>query len=590
MKSIKDFLLKNNFDYFLLPNSNEFFLEYLPKNHKRIEFISGFTGSNATIIFGQNKNYFFTDGRYIIQAQKQIDINQYEIINISHKTPLEWLKENLNSQHNLAVDPKLLSKNFIDECDKFLTKITFVHKNPADELWVERPNINNNEAFCCPENITGESFSSKKQKLLTSLKYDGIFISKPENVNWLLNIRGDDIENTPLFIAQALLIKDGKMIVFCDKSRVGKLNLESVDFVDFAEIESYFKNFVQAKISIQTDFKTTNYWIFEVFEKNNLKIFHQTCPLEKLKSIKNPIEINGSRSSHFYDAIAVTKFLIWFKNCQKISQKNSEISAEQKLFELRKDCPHFLYPSFETISGFESNGAIIHYRATSSTDKQIVGNSLYLVDSGGQYFGSQFCGTTDITRTMLVGKASESMIGDYTRVLKGHIALARAIFMHGTTGSQLDILARYHLWQAQKNYDHGTGHGVGSFLSVHEGPCSISKNSHVPLEAGMILSNEPGYYEEGQYGIRLENLMLVVDHNEKFLGFETLSLAPFDLDLIDFRMLTYPEKKWLKEYHQKILLVIGNHLSNHEIAGFIEHFGIWKIDNYLTISYTKSNL
>lgn len=573
MKKITDFLIKNNFDYFLLPNSDEFFSEYLPQNQKRIEFICGFNGSNATIIFGQNKNYFFTDGRYILQAKQQLDLNEFEIINIAEKSLISWLKDNVDKTQNLALDPKLLSKNFIDECESFLSKITFLQKNPIDEIWIDKPIIKASPVFSCPLNLVGENFQQKKSKILKDFLCDAIFISKPENLNWLLNIRSNDIEFTPLFLGQALVFKDGKLVIFGDDERFKNIDLENIEIVSKEKFEEYFKIFSTQKILIQIDKRTTNYWVCEVFEKNNIKYFHKNCPLEILKAIKNSQEIIGAKKSHYQDAIALLKFLFWLDDSQKKQQVISEISASEKLLELRQKSDHFLYPSFETISGFEANGAVIHYRSTSSTNKEFLGNSLYLFDSGGQYFGNDFCGTTDVTRTIAIGTPSTEMIEDYTRVLKGHIALARIKFPRGTSGAQLDILARSHLWNVGKNYDHGTGHGVGSFLSVHEGPCSISKNSHQALQIGMILSNEPGFYQEGEYGIRLENLMLVTEFDENFLCFETLTLAPFDFSLIDFKMLTYPEKKWLAEYHQNILRAIGEELNYQELSWFIANYG-----------------
>ncbi len=569
MKKIKNFLIENNFDYFLLPNSDEFFSEYLPQHQKRVEFITGFSGSNATIIFGQNKNYFFTDGRYILQAKQQLDLNEFEIINIADKPLFSWLKDNVDKTQNLALDPKLLSKNFIEECENFLSKITFLQKNPIDEIWIDKPIIKGSQVFSLPLNLVGENYEQKKSKLLDGFLSDAIFISKPENLNWLLNIRSDDVDYTPLFLAQALLFKNGKLVIFANEERFENINLENVEIISKEKFEEYFKRFSSQKTLIQIDKRATNYWSCEVFEKNNIKYFHKNCPIEILKAIKNSHEIIGARKSHYHDAIAIVRFLFWLEDSQKKQQIISEILAQQKLLEFRQKCDHFLYPSFETISGFEANGAIIHYHSTPQTNKEFLGNSLYLFDSGGQYFGDNFCGTTDITRTIAIGTPTLEMIEDYTRVLKGHIALARIKFPRGTSGSQLDVLARSHLWNVAKNYDHGTGHGVGSFLSVHEGPCSISKNSPQPLQIGMILSNEPGFYKEGEYGIRLENLMLVTEFDEKFLCFETLTLAPFDFNLIDFKMLTYPEKKWLAEYHRNILRTIGEELNYQELSWFI---------------------
>lgn len=572
IQKLKEFLIKNNFDYFLLPNNDEFFSEYLPKNQKRIEFISGFTGSNAIIIFSQNKNYFFTDGRYILQARQELDLNQFEIINIAEKTPLMWLRDNFKDNNNLAIDPQLLSKKFINECEKYFTKITFLDFNPIDKIWLDRPNKNNHKAFLCSLKLVGEDFLSKRQRILQNLDQDALFISKPENVNWLLNIRGADIEFTPIFLAQALLFKSGELVIFADKNLLLDIDLPNVKIISADKLEDYIAQLAHKNIALKTDFSTTNYAICDIFDRNKINYSHQNCPIEILKAVKNATEINGARKSHEEDAIAIIEFLYWLDESMKKQSPINEISAQEKLLELRKKSPHFLYSSFDTISGFDSNGAIIHYRAREKTNREFNKNSLYLFDSGGQYFGVDFCGTTDITRTFAIGKPSLDMIENYTRVLKGHIALARVKFPRGTSGANLDALARFHLWNAGLDYAHGTGHGVGSFLSVHEGPCSISKNSTYPLQAGMILSNEPGYYEEGKYGIRLENLMLVQEFNEQFLNFEILTLAPFEPDLINFQMLTYPERKWLFDYHNKILGFLENKLSQVKLSWFVNRY------------------
>jgi Xaa-Pro aminopeptidase len=291
--------------------------------------------------------------------------------------------------------------------------------------------------------------------------------------------------------------------------------------------------------------------------KNYFEIIVKTDPIEIAKSQKNSAEILGAIKAHEADGLALTKFLFWLEKSLKNGAEIDEILAAEKLLEFRAQNPAFLYPSFNSISAFASNGAVIHYAPTPKTNKKISGNSLYLIDSGGQYFCDDFCGTTDVTRTICVGDPSAEMIENFTRVLKGHIALARVKFPIGTTGSQLDALARFHLWQAGLDYDHGTGHGVGSFLSVHEGPCGISKRAHQELLPGMILSNEPGFYLDGKYGIRIENLMLVEKINDKFLGFRTLTLAPIDERLIDFKMMTYPEKKWLENYHGEVARNLG---------------------------------
>ena len=548
IKALKQILKKQKIDYFLLPNSDEFFSEYLPENQKKIQYLTGFTGSNAYIIFGQKKSYFFTDGRYILQAKNEINLDEFEIINIAEKSLPIWLEENLGGGKNLAIDPKLSSINFVNLVKRIVPKLVLLESNPVDEIWKERPLQLEKTIFPCEKKISGLDSSSKIKQVLQNLEADVMIITRSENLCWLLNIRGCDIEFSPLLLVYGALFKNGKVELF-EAKKGNEENLPSLsDLIKLMKSKSVKK--------IQIDANTTNYWLYQLLQKNNFGIILKNCPIELLKSVKNKVEIKGAIKAHEADGLALTKFLYWLESSIKNGEEIDEIKAEEKLLEFRRENPNFLYPSFASISGFASNGAVIHYRASKKTNKKFNKNSLYLIDSGGQYFG-EYMATTDVTRTVAIGKPSKEMIEDFTRVLKGHIAIARAKFPRGTTGAQLDVLARFHLWQAGKDYDHGTGHGVGSFLSVHEGPCGISKRAHQELKEGMILSNEPGFYKEGEYGIRIENLMLVKKYNEKFLCFQTLTLAPIDINLVDVKMLTYPEKKWLQEYHSQIFDLFG---------------------------------
>jgi Xaa-Pro aminopeptidase len=651
LSQLKKFLKDQKLDFFLLPNSDEFFSEYLLESEKRIEYLTGFTGSSATVIFGQERSYFFTDGRYILQAKQQLDLGEFEIFNIAEKSVLMWLTENFSVGKKLALDAKLtsltLSSSLVRSTEDLVSlaseskrmrssalrakddergegeevdwerRVVFLEENPIDKIWKNRPAQKNSAVFSLSEKLCGLDSMSKRKQVLQGLEADAMIITKPENLCWLLNIRASDVEFTPLLLAYGILFKNGEVELFVEEKRcpVGSAGIE------FEKVNLMQPNCFDLRIGvlarkikkIQIDAGTTNYWLYELLQKNNFEISDKKDPIEILKSVKNKIEIDGVIKAHEADGLALTKFLFWLENSGEID----EILAEEKLLEFRKESPDFLYPSFASISAFASNGAVIHYRAMAETNKKFVGNgprnecgvtslemhshlvtpssakvtslemhshlvtpssakvtslemhshlvtphllrgpeitdSLYLIDSGGQYFGENFCGTTDVTRTIAIGKPSAEMIENFTRVLKGHIALASAKFPIGTTGAQLDSLARSHLWQAGLDYDHGTGHGVGHFLSVHEGPQGISKRAHQPLLPGMILSNEPGFYAEGKYGIRIENLMLVEKFDEKFLCFKTLTLAPIDSKLIDFEMLTRPEKEWLEEYHERIL-------------------------------------
>ena len=471
----------------------------------------------------------------------------------------------------MAFDAKLVSLNFAKSCQKISPNLVFLNENWVDKIWTNQPKPKNSPVFFCNKKLTGIDSSTKRKLILQNLDSDAMIITRPENLCWLLNIRAADVEFTPLLLAYAILFKNGEIDLFVDEKRFLTSDLKNLSKVNFIQANCFDLRIgvLRKKISkIQIDAASTNYWLYECLVKNNFEIIAKTDPIELAKSQKNSVEISGAIKSHEADGLALTKFLFWLEKSVENGEEIDEISAAKKLLEFRQQNSAFLYPSFNSISAFASNGAVIHYCATPKTNKKISGNSLYLIDSGGQYFANQandnFCGTTDVTRTIAIGKPSAKMIENFTRVLKGHISLARAKFPAGTSGARLDALARFPLWQAQKDFDHGTGHGVGSFLSVHEGPCGISKRNTQPLLPGMILSNEPGFYENGKYGIRIENLMLVESIDEKFLRFKTLTLAPLDARLIDFKMLTYPEKKWLKNYHEEILEKLGDDLEEEE--------------------------
>ncbi len=644
LKALKNLLKAEEIDYFILPNSDEFFSEYLPESEKRVQYLTGFSGSNAVIIVGVEKSYFFTDGRYILQAENELDLTEFEIFNIAQKTVLLWLEENLSAGKKVALDGKLMTVNFVKSLtsvilgaqrrgslegelvrssapkgakdDEYVdaTELVFLNSNPVDKIWRDRPTASNSEVFFCNKKMTGADSLEKRKLILENLEADAVIITKPENICWLLNIRAADVEFTPLLLVYAILFKSGEVDLFVDEKRI--LNRENFELtnVNFIQADCFDLRISVLKKSfnkIQIDAASTNYWLYDILQKHNFEIVNKIDAIEIAKSCKNDAEIFGAIKSHEIDGLAVTRFLFWLEKNLEKGEEIDEISASERLLEFRKCSVDFLYPSFASISGFASNGAVIHYHATPKTNRRLRGvetsgrllprilenakqeasggfessqtpcdkvqGSLYLIDSGGQYFGENFCGTTDITRTIAIGKPSAEMIENFTRVLKGHIALARIKFPRGTSGAQLDVLAREHLWNAKKDYDHGTGHGVGSFLSVHEGPCGISKRSNQQLLEGMILSNEPGFYKNGEYGIRIENLMLVEKskdenlgensekNNREFLQFITLTLAPIDPKLIDFKMMTYPEKKWLKEYHERILMTLKSGLNFDEI-------------------------
>ena len=579
LNSLKNTITKLNLHYFLLPNSDKFGSEYLPEYAKRLQFITGFTGSNAFAIIGcsKNKSAFFTDGRYTLQAAAEVDKKAFEIYNLAEKSPLNWLLENSQKNSKIGFDPSLHNISSVFNYQKYFgDNLIALETNPVDSIWKNQPEAPNSKVFKHLEKYSGLSSKEKIQKIIIDLdkNSDAVILTNPASVCWLLNIRAADVEYSPLLLSYAIVYKN-------NQSRIGFATptLGSFQFLKDMIIGSPLQ---MPNNSVQIDFNQTNYQIYSLLKSQNITIINKPDPCLIHKAIKNPTEIKNAILAHKIDGLAVTKFLFWLENSLAKKQKIDEISATKKLLEFRKSNKKFLYESFATIAGFASNGAIVHYHSTKKTNKVLKGNGLFLIDSGGQYQE----GTTDITRTIAIGTPTTEMIENFTRVLKGHIAIARAKIPQGTTGNNLDILARYHLWQAGLDYDHGTGHGVGSFSSVHESPPSISKRSDgVALQAGMILSNEPGYYKTGEYGIRIENLILVekfdnaqvsiynddlmfaskLKKNEpeilvanpeplqkNFLHFKTLTLAPIDPKLINFKMLTYPEKKWLHEYHLRV--------------------------------------
>jgi len=514
---LRNILKQENLTSFLVPSHDEFMNEYTPPHLKRLKWLTGFTGSNGIAIITLKEAIFFTDGRYITQSKLELDPNIWKIYNLQDKKPYEWANEN---NITISYDPKL---HINSDIKNFKSSISTF--NLIDQIWREDRSQPETKIFDY-SNYTKQSSQLKIEKLSEAIKTqsaDYFLITDPESVCWLLNIRGNDIPYLPVVLCYGLASKDGEVETF---------KLDEVSKLD------KFEN----KTILIDENQTAIYFIELLKQKNIIKFAPNPCYL--WKAIKDEKEIEHIKEIHILDGIAVTKFLKFVKENIPIS----EIELSERLEEFRKEEKRFLYPSFPSISAAGANGAIIHYHPTEESNKILENNMVYLIDSGGQYLG----GTTDVTRVLKIGTSSMEEKEIYTRVLKGHIALASAIFPYGTRGCDLDILARQFLWEINKDYDHGTGHGVGNCLNVHEGPQRISKIGTHILEPGMILSNEPGYYEVGKYGMRIENLMLVKQHSKKFLCFETITLVPLEESLIDQDLLTEKEKQWIKDYHEKI--------------------------------------
>ena len=578
IKSIQRFLETNNLDGFIQPRSDSYLGEYVPLSDSRLEWISGFSGSAGEILILRNTAILFVDSRYTIQAVNETINTDIKVVLSSEESLTDYIENNLKKLKNIAFDPWLHSLSKI----KFLLNVgkknnlifTSLKQNPIDLIWVSnREDAPKTEIKKHIKKYSGISASIKIKKLcliLKSFNADSYIISQPDAIAWLLNIRGADLKHTPIILTRAIIFKNQTLFLFIDKSRINS-EISNYFIKECIDVKIYPENkllevinkIAKNKNKILIDPNTTSYVLaHEILKKDNNNIIEQNCPIELMKAIKNKTEIEGSVIAHKKDGVALSKFLYWIYNSK--NTRNSEILFSNKIDQLRSEQKNFICTSFETISGYGSNGAIVHYRVTNQTSKRIKGNSLYLCDSGGQYLE----GTTDVTRTIAIGKPSIQMKKHFTVVLKAHIALASAIFPYGTTGNELDLLTRSPLWKNGLNYGHGTGPGVGPCLSVPEGPHRISKGSFIILEPGMVTSNEPGFYLENKYGIRIENLMVVAKLNDKknnnMLCFKTLTLAPIDINLINYTLLSGEEIRWINNYNSSVYNNISINLEINE--------------------------
>ena len=552
LKALREYIKDKGLSALLIPRTDEFQGEYIASYAERLRWLTGFTGSAGFVVLTESKAAFFTDGRYILQAKEEVP-SFYEHYNSTDKTPWEWVSENLSEGQVIGFDPWLFTENQIQQYNRPLLSL---EKNPIDIFWTDRPHPPQDFIRLYPLKYAGESDESKRKRMGKALKADHALITACDSIAWLLNIRGSDLPYTPIVHSMCLLHKDGSYDLFVDLNKVtgevfNYLRQGGGRAINIQQIEEHLS---RLEGTCQVDPQVVPIVLLNTLKE---KAIREKDPCILAKSIKNEVELKGAIEAHIQDGKALGQFLKWLEK-QPLKGETTEISAAEKLYEFRKTGEHFKGLSFETISGFGSHGAIIHYRVTPESNVPLTREGIYLLDSGGQYL----TGTTDVTRTVALGTPTVEQKDRYTRVLKGHIALATASFPVGTTGVQLDVLARQFLWEAGYDYDHGTGHGVGCYLNVHEGPQGISKRGTVvPLRPGMILSNEPGYYKEGEYGIRIENLVRVVELSDLkgFYGFETLTLVPLDKKLIDDSLLTEKERKWIQDYEEKISKIVSSH-------------------------------
>ena len=544
-------------DGYIIPKNDAYFSEF--SSPDRLKYISNFSGSAGQALILRNKSYLLVDGRYTIQAELESgkEFKICEIPNFSYKQILE----KFNKKLTIGFDPQLFTNYYIHDRLRSYFKLIPIEKNLVDKINISSKKKSVNLFYYLNKNITGESVNSKINKLnkeLSKLNIDNIFISSPENVAWLLNLRGKDNPNSPIPNSKLILTKNKKINFFSCPEKVSKMKkikeYKNIKYWRYKDFLNVVKNLKGKNFCID---KNTCSVSNEKIINNFFKIKQITDPCYKLKSIKNKIEIRNMINSHINDGVALTKFIYWIK---KINKNNiTEFEAQNKLEKFRKLNKNYLFPSFNTIAGSGKNGAIVHYRATKKNTKLIKKDEIFLCDSGGQYK----YGTTDVTRTLCFSEQKQNIKKIFTKVLKGHIAVATVDLNKKKNGKLIDYEARKFLKKSGLDYSHGTGHGVGFFLNVHEGPQSISKNNLVKIEKGMILSNEPGYYKKNNFGIRIENLIYVTKNSKK-LFFKNLTLTPIEKELIDYDLLTKKEKDYLFKYHFEVYSKISKFLNNNE--------------------------
>ncbi len=579
LNRLREALKRWGLDGFIIGRADDHQGEYVPKAAERLKFVSGFTGSAGMAVVLLDKAAIFVDGRYTIQVKEQVDSALYIYRHLITEPVEAYIGETMRQGQKLGFDPKLFTpdqaQRFRAAASRVGVELVAVASNPIDEIWDGRPAEPISAMLPHDIQFAGQAAGEKRRALAEKLKKDGrhaAVISAPDSLCWLLNVRGADVPRTPFALGYAILHDDARVDLFVDRRKLPPRTLAHLgNEVAVAEPEAFagaLQDLGQAKAVIAIDAATASEWIHDQLAKAGAKVLAGECVCALPKAAKNVVEVEGSRRAHTRDGAAVSRYLAWLtERAPKGGLK--EIDASDKLASFRHPNEFFRNLSFDSISAAGPNGAICHYHAMPETQREIPLNSLYLIDSGGQYLD----GTTDITRTVAVGTPTREMKECFTRVLKGHIALATARFPKGTTGSALDALARRPLWDAGLDYDHGTGHGVGSYLSVHEGPQRISKMpNRVALEPGMIISNEPGYYKEGEFGIRIENLVTVRECADfpGMLEFETLTLAPIDLNAIEKSLLSVDEIAWLNAYHARVREVIAPQLEGADKAWLIE--------------------
>jgi Xaa-Pro aminopeptidase len=576
---VRQHMSSQGLDALIIPRADEYLGEYIPERNERLLWISGFTGSAGVVIVLQDRAVIFVDGRYTVQVRKQVPEDLFEVLHLLEDPHLPWLASSLEAGARVGVDPRLHPYRWYQEAEKTLgeagIELLCTDENVVDACWDDRPDPLVTTALLQPESLTGRSCLDKRREIGASLAGQGAgaaLVFAADSMAWLLNIRGQDVPCLPVVLGYGLLFEDGRVQFLTDPAKIPEGFEEhvgeGVEVLPEAAAPAAFKALSGKKVLADTD--TANARCQLDLLDAGAELIAGMDPVILPKACKNAVEIEGMREAHIRDGVAVVRFLRWLDEEVAAGRLHSEAQLSDRLYEFRTRGEHFREPSFDTISAAAVNAAMCHYNHLNTEEvTRLAMDSAYLVDSGGQYLD----GTTDVTRTIAIGKPSDEIRRRFTLVLKGHVALDRAVFPDGTTGTQLDVLARQFLWNEGLDYDHGTGHGVGSFLSVHEGPQRIAKqhNGHA-LKPGMVVSNEPGYYKDGCYGIRCENLVVVREHEADtddgppMMAFEALTLAPFDQRLLEPSLLTQPEADWIDRYHEQVFRELSPRLEAPDAA------------------------
>jgi Xaa-Pro aminopeptidase len=584
LAALREQLKADRLDGFVVPLTDEHMSEYVGSYAQRLAWLTGFEGSAGTAVVLPEEGAIFVDGRYTLQVRSQVSASEWSYQSVPETSVSDWLQEHAAEGARIGYDPWLHSGDWVKRAAEALrsrgAELVPVKRNPIDAVWEDRPEASNARLVVHPDKYAGRSSAEKRHEIadwLSSKGADAAVLSALDSIAWTFNVRGADVAHTPVALAYALVHADGTSDLFVAGE---KLDAEvrqhlgnGVRLHERAEFESALAELEGKSVAVDPERAVAA--IFDALERAGAKVVRVRDPTVLPRAIKNGTEIAGQRTAQARDGVAIARFLRWVEQ-EAPSGEVDELTASDRLEQLRRGYGELRDLSFDTISGAGPNGAIVHYRSSENTNRKLEKGSLYLVDSGGQYVD----GTTDITRTLAIGEPTQEMRDRFTRVLKGHVAVATALFPKGTRGTQLDSFARRPLWEAGLDYAHGTGHGVGSFLSVHEGPQRISpagsaqSGGDEPLQPGMILSNEPGYYKTGEYGIRIENLVLVVEKQvegaeKEMLGFETLTFAPIDRRLIVKEMLSAAELAWIDSYHAQVREKIGPQLEGEE-RGWLE--------------------